>query len=454
MNYRKTRLGFCIILCLIIFIYQQAKAVDYLMEELPFLTNSIITTADLFDSGIEQLIMGRDNIVKIYDQGAVVATITDFVGNVTALAVGDLTGDFRPEIVIGTDNCNIYVYQRINDNWKQIYERRYLWTPVVHIEVPDITGNGWGAVLVRTERGEEFVFLSFNGTLEMFWRSQPTERIKYITAADLTGDGGAEVVFSHNSGYVGVLSWIDGQLENIWQNYPWGTIDSLMIAKLAANDLPEIMVITGQHILYCWKWNGKTFSTTRHYPVELSGNNTKYISQLGLTDLSLVSGITTYAVKASSLQKQNSFAITNVSDLFMVNKTMIIKDPSGHYYQLHMIDPDKMQIYFNNKPQHGLKVKVHNGTLYLALDELADALNLIRFGTERIFLMKGLKHLVIDTKANMILWKNTPLPLNEPLLTSDEKLFVPISILSSLGYDTRLDYTNNELHLLHQFGWW
>src|SRR5690625_4638420 len=123
---------------------------DYLFYELAYLDNSILAVADVLDTGRDQIIAGNGSEVRIYDQGQVQELISLFSVTVTAIAVGDLTGDFRPEILIGTDKGSYYVYQRIQGQWHQIVEQRYLWAPVTYLEVCDLTGNGWGDVIVRT----------------------------------------------------------------------------------------------------------------------------------------------------------------------------------------------------------------------------------------------------------------------------------------------------------------
>ncbi|MFY9436523.1 MAG: VCBS repeat-containing protein, partial [Limnochordia bacterium] len=153
---------------------------DYLLEELPYLHNSVVAVASVLNNGRDQIISGLGNELRIYDQGVLIGTITGFAGNVTAVAAGDLTGDFRPEIIIGTDNFNFYVYQHVQGTWRQVVERRYLWSPVVRLLVADITGNGWGDVVVLTERGEAFVYLGWDGELDLFWRSQPNANVKYV----------------------------------------------------------------------------------------------------------------------------------------------------------------------------------------------------------------------------------------------------------------------------------
>jgi len=427
----------------------------YLLEEQPYLHNSVIAVAQVLNNGSDQIISGLGDEVRVYDQDQLVATITGFAGNVTAIAAGDLTGDFRPEILIGTDNFNFYAYQNIQGIWRQTMEKRYLWSAVADLKVVDITGDGWGDVVVRTERGEAFIYLNWGGELDLFWRSQPNTNVRYVCVGDLDGAGGAEVVYAYNSGYVGTLGWVDGQLELLWQNYPWGTIDSVFIAQFQSGELPELVVVTGQNIFYAWKYAGGNLTTVRHFPVEFDGRVIKFIPQLGIVNMSGRTGLTTYAVGSSALRPIDFLPLFNVRDLVAVDDGFLIQETDGTYYRLHQVDPDEIEIVYHKKTLTGsLDVKLHNGRMFLDLDGLASLLGLIRFGSQRIFLISGLNYMVINPSEGMVAWRNTVLPLMENVLVEDRKFYLPLSLLPVLGYETEYDYGAHRLKIERSWGWW
>lgn len=454
MNIRQAGLLLMIIFFSLVIIHDVVRA-DYLLYELAYLDNSILAVADVLDTGRDQIIAGNGSEVRIYDQGQVQELISGFSGTVTAIAVGDLTGDFRPEILIGTDKGSYYVYQRIQGQWHQIVEQRYLWAPVTYLEVCDLTGNGWGDVIVRTSRGEAFIYLAWDGQLSLFWRSQPNEAVKFIIAADLTGSGSDDVVIARSSGYVGVMSWQEGQLDLIWQNYPWGTIDCLDVVQLQSGRLPEIMVLTGQNIFYTWRWDGDTFVTQRHFPYELDGHAVKFVPGIGLINLSTASGITVYNVGSSSLNQTNSLPLFDVRNLVVVNEAVLVQENSGKYYRLQEVDREEIEIYVNNKrSSNPPELLIYDGRIYLDVDGLASMLDLIRFGNDRIFLVQGLHYFIIDLSEKVVLWKNTPLPVTDSILTDNGKVYVPLSLISLLGYEFEFEYSINELHIKRSWGWW
>lgn len=428
---------------------------DYLLEELPCLHNSVVAVASVLNNGRDQIISGLGNELRIYDQGVLIGTITGFAGNVTAVAAGDLTGDFRPEIIIGTDNFNFYVYQHVQGTWRQVVERRYLWSPVVRLLVADITGNGWGDVVVLTERGEAFVYLGWDGELDLFWRSQPNANVKYVCAGDLDGNGGDEVIYAYHSGYVGVLGWMDGQLELLWQNYPWGTIDSVFLAETRLGELPELVVVTGQNIFYAWRYNGESLSTVRHFPAEFDGRVIKFLPELGIVNMSGRSGVSRYTIGTSSLNHVESLPLFSVQDLIPTNGGYLVKETDGSYYRLHQVDPETIEIRYNSKTLSGsIEAKLYNGRVFLDLDGLASALSLIRFGSQRIFLISRLNYMVIDPGSSMVTWRNMKLPLMENVLVEDRKFYLPLSLLPVLGYESEYDYESHMLTIRRTWGWW
>lgn len=450
----KRGLVFLISLSIVIGCSLTAQA-DYLLEELPYLHNSVIAVASVLNNGRDQVISGLGNVVNIYDQDQLAGTISGFAGSVTAVAAGDLTGDFRPEIIVGTDNYSFYVYQYVQGAWRQIMERRYHWSPVVDLIVTDITGDGWGDVVVRTERGEAFIYISWGGQLDLFWRSQPNSNVRYVCAGDLDSTGGAEVVFAYNSGYVGVLGWVDGQLELLWQNYPWGTIDSVFLAEVRPGERPELVVVTGQNIFYAWRHNGETLTAIRHFPVEFDGRIIKFLPQLGIVNMSGRNGIARYTVGSSALNLVELLPLFNVRNMVPSDGGLLVQETDGCYYRLHQVDPAAIKISYQNRVYTGSPtIKLSNGRIYLDFDGLASLLGLIRFGSKKIYVLSGLNYMVIDPSEGVISWRGTKLPLTESVLQEGGKFYLPLSLLPVLGYEPEYDYAAHQLTIKRSWGWW
>lgn len=432
-----------------------ATASDYVMKDLPQLDNGIVIAADVLNKGSEQLIVGKGNKVFIYDQTELVGTISGFSGNVTALAVGDMNGNFRLEVLVGTDAFNVHIYQLVNEEWLELDVKRYFWAPISSLKVADITGNGWGDMIVTNARGDAYIYLSWEGKLDIFWRSKPSEPVKFITADNLTGSLADDVVLTHDSGYVEVISWRDEKLRTVWQGYPWGTIDSLVLAPIQAESPSQIVILTDQNIFYSWKWDQNTFVPQHHFHQNLDGKIIGYHPEFGLIAVSPKSGITAYNVGFNILEPAVNINLTSVTDIVFYNGQLVAKDLGNRYYALQSIDLEDIEIYINGElVETKVEFLLDEGRLYISLDDITSVLGWMKFGTKlRIFLIKGLNYLVVDTEQGAILWHNIPLPLHE-LIKKDNQIYLSLESISVFGYEVKLDGTNNRLDLSRNWGWW
>ena len=452
------RISLALIITLVIstfYCIDMAVASNYVMKDLPQLDNGIVIAADVLNKGSEQLIVGKGSKIFIYDQNKLVGTISGFSGNVTALAVGDMNGNFNLEILVGTDAFNVHIYQLVNEEWLQIEVKRYFWAPISSLKVADITGNGWGDMIVTNTRGDAYIYLSWEGKLDIFWRSKPNEPVKFITAENLTGSRADDVVLTHDSGYVEVISWKDEKLRTLWQGYPWGTIDSLILTPIKAESPSQILILTDQNIFYSWKWDGNTFVPQYHFHQRLDGKIIGYHSEFGLIAISPKSGITFYNVGSNVLEKVFNINLTAISDIVFYNEQLVVKDVGSRYYALQSIDLEDIEIYINGElVDTPIEFLINEGRLYVSLNDITSILGWMKFGTkQRIFLIKGLNYLVVDGEQGQILWHNIPLPLHE-LISKDNLIYLPLESISIFGYEVRLDCTNNQLDLSRNWGWW
>lgn len=425
---------------------------QYILVEVPELINGITIIGDVLDIGTDQIIVGRGNQVDIYDHDQLVTSITGFSGNVTALALGDLTGNYSPELVIGTDNASFYVYQLQEDYWIELNEHRYLWAPINQIEIADITGSGWGDVVVRNARGEVYIFLSREGILENSWRSQPNEQIKFLLTADFNEDGMDEVVLTRNSGYVGVLRWQDQELVRVWENYPWGSIENLTVGNPISNHLPELMLTTSQKMFYSWQWNGTTFVSRRSYSQNAGGPTLRYENDFGLLSFSVNEGITAYTVGSANFVEQWRIPVTNIVHAEAVNDRILAQDVAGKYHWLWQINLADVSTYVNDSMVKSPRLQIDQGEIFVSLVDVTKLLGWTKLGTSKIFIMKGFDYIVLYPDTQVISWNNLTLP--QKTLMIDDEVYVTYDLFSFLGYRVDFDYSTLNLTFMQDWGWW
>lgn len=427
--------------------------VDYLKMELPDLTGGLVISADLPNYDNKQLLVSRGEAVYIYNDNQLVSSITDFSGNVTALATGDLTGDYRSEILIGTDRMNFYVYQFRNGQWSQINEFRHLWAPVTYLEVADITGNGWGDVIVLNQRGEAFIYLSWQGNLDIFWRSKPNEELKYIRTADITGNGRKDVVYTYKSSYIGVLSWFDEQFNLISENYPWGSIENLMITDSQDDSLPEIIVTTGQNILYSWRWNGETLGLRSYFSHQMRGLKTIY-DQGGIINIDPTTGLTSYNLQQSSLRHRWNISIRGITDVVSFNETFIVKDQNRRFYSLNPISLDILKVFLDNRLlEIAPRMLINQGTLYVSLSDFANLVEGWTILGDNLVLIGDLQ-VVVEPDKGIIIENNIAIPITDLVIQEEGSVYLSQGALSVLGYEIDFRSKDNEIRMRRHWGWW
>ena len=111
MNKRYVRQIMLIIFTVLIISSNVYAGNRHLLHQVPELSNSLVTVGDVLHIGEDQIIAANGTRIDIYVDGQVVSSITDLTSNVTALITGDLTGNFRSELIIGTENSVVYIYQ-------------------------------------------------------------------------------------------------------------------------------------------------------------------------------------------------------------------------------------------------------------------------------------------------------------------------------------------------------
>ncbi len=427
---------------------------QYIRLDAPELSNSVVISGDLFDMGRDQLIVGKGSKVDIYLDDEIIQTISGISGSVTALAFGDLTGNFRNELLVGTNNAGaFYIFEKKLDRWQRIGEPRYLWAPVTYLQVADLTADGWGDIIAQNAKGEVQVFLSWQGELYSFYRTQPDESIKQIFAEDLTSDGADEIVFTYNFGYVAVLKWINSELNVIWENYPWGSIDGLMVGSL--DNRPEIIVITSQGILYSWIWEHNTFVLKRHFLHSRLGNSFDYVNGSQFVSFSDETGISFFTIGVSQLVEQTNISHLRGQAIYAVNDRLLIRDRMNQYYWLETVDSLYLPMYFDGELHtEPIRYLFRDGQLYLSLSDSADTLDWMIIGQRKLFMTNRVASATLVPDKGTVGWNNIELPLRNPVIIYQEEVFVPLEFFLVMGYDLKFDTSRRRLDFDKTWGWW
>lgn len=443
-----------IFLCLFIIMTTTATGnTHYMQVDEPGLEGATILLADVYERGQNQVIVAKGNEIQFILDGQVLAAVTGFSGRVTALAVGDLTGDYRSELVVGTDNAGaVYFYEWDGTVWKRFGKTLYLWEPITFLEVHDLNNDGWGDLVVINDRGEAQILMSWEGELYRFWQSPTGQRVSELAVSDIDGDGFPEVIFTLDSGYVGILKWEDQELVSLWENYPWGLINSLVV--LEDRTPPEWLVVTNQKMVYSWRWSSGEVVLHRHFYAPELGEMVFYIPDAGLLSFSRETGATLYSLQSSSVKELWNVPDVSGVSVFHREKEFLVRDKKGSYYWLVPGD-DKWTVVVNGRAMSTpVDFIVKDGVLLCNLNQIVGELDYSVVGDGPWHIL-GLGHyMTLETGRSTVELDGLKFPLSSPVVEEQGIPYVSLDLFSLLGWPAQIDRARQQIHFSERWGWW
>lgn len=427
-----------------------AYGASFYRVDRPELDGTVLLVADLYDTHEPQVVLGRQNGVHMVRDGQAQQIVSDLPGSVTALAAGDLTGDFRPELLVGTDNAGaFYIYELWNGKWQRAGRARYLWEPISLLAVHDINNDGWGDVLALNRKGEAEIFLSWEGELYSFWRASG---VKHFQAADVDQDGVLEIIFTRTAGHVGILKWRDQQLEVLWENFPWGTIESLVV--LDDQPSPEWIVVTSQKMLYGWRWQNGRVVDTRHFHAPELGEFLTYIPGAGILSFARSRGASLFQLQTSGLRELWHVPDVWGEQVYPLQDSYLVRDSGYNYYLLAPSD-GRWQVLRNGEDiTEDFELVFQDGRAFAHVHKAQRSLGLSLFGTNPLYITGRSGFVKVALGEMRAERDGLVFPLPAAPFSVDGAVYVPVEVFQLVGWVVEVDRARQQVRFTHPWGWW
>ena len=450
MSWRKS---FLLITLFILLLPARSQGATYIAVDVPELRGSIAIVAGLGDEQEPMLLVGQGHGVFVLGDDGQVPLIEDISGRISALAVGDMNGDFKKEIVIGTDSGGaLYFYVEKNGNWEQQGQPQYLWDTISLLEIHDFNNDGWGDLLIKTGRGELQILLSLDGTLQPLWQSKPGEVVVDLQVLDVDSDGNPELIYAYRSGYIGVLGWQEQDFTTQWENYPWGSVESLIVVP--HQSAPEWIVVTSQKMLYGWRYRNDEVVSSRTIEGTELGEKLYYFPGEGLLSLSQKAGIALFELKSTSVAELWRVPGLFGNFAFYYQGDPYFRDLKGVYYRLIQGDIRWRVFLHNQEITEFVAMTTEHDELYYCLPDLAEYLGLTTIPDNSWYYILEGNELVFAPDQRGMKYDNLTIPLKYPILQVEGVPYVTSDVLSFLGWQVELDFSRQQVVIQRNWGWW
>ncbi|MGI6650678.1 MAG: FG-GAP repeat domain-containing protein [Limnochordia bacterium] len=437
----------------ILLLSQAALASAYIAVEVPEFQNAVVLAADLYGEDEPALLLGQGHILSLFKDGAFSQLIDGISGRITAVAAGDINGDFKNELVVATDSGGaLYFFAERNGLWERFGQTQYLWDSITHLEVHDFDNDGWGDLLALTTKGEAHVFLSSEGTLFPFWKSEPGEIVAGIEALDVDHDGSPEVIYALQSGYIGVLTLEGQEFATLWENYPWGLVESLVVVP--HQTAPEWLVVTNRKMLYGWRYrNGEVISTRLFEGTEL-GETLYYFPGQGLLSLSAKTGVSLFELQSSSVSEQWRVPGLFGAHAFYYRGTPYLQDAKGTWFRIEQGSSDWRVFLYDQEVTELVDLFSQNGEFYYRLPDVAKLLGLQEAPAGDWHYLADAHEIVLEPEGNLVKYDGLVIPLNTPILVKEGLPYVSSEVFPLFGWTVEPDVARQHLTFRQNWGWW
>jgi len=429
------------------------SASTYIAVDVPELQDSVVLLADLSEQSNLALVLGQGHGVAMFADNTIIPLIDGISGRVSALASGDMNGDLKNDLVVGTDSGGaLYTYVERNGIWERHGQPQYLWDTIRHLESHDLNNDGWSDIVVVTGKGEAQILLSSEGSLYPAWRSKPGENVVGLDVLDFDQDGYPELVYAFESGYIGLLRLEGQEFSTFWENYPWGSVESLVV--LPHQSSPEWLVITSQKMVYGWRFRNGEVVSSRIFEGNELGEHLFYFPGDGLLSLSQKTGVSLFELHSTSVSELWRVPGLFGNRAFRYQEDIYFRDRNGTYYKIVQGNASWRVFLHNQEITDEVMVLDHDGELFFRLPDLAERLGITSIPDNGWYYSVDGHDVIFDPERYAVYYDSIVIPMQNPVLQVDGLPYVSAEVFPLLGWKVERDSSRRHVVFQKNWGWW
>lgn len=214
--------------------------------------------ADVDGDGTDEMLVGWGRYLVCVDNAGKQLWSLPTEGRVNDACVGDINGDGKNEVLIGSDDENFY----IADSAGKLISKTHCDAPlkvgrssvrdprVSNVALGDIDADGKIDVIIGTRNGN---ICRYDANLKMLWRFDEIEHGTFgMRLLDLDGDGKLEIVTAQRYGAVEVVSHKGKAMPNTYSELGDVVYD---IADMDGDGKLDVINGSSTGALVCGRWN-------------------------------------------------------------------------------------------------------------------------------------------------------------------------------------------------------
>lgn len=219
-----------------------------------------LVAADVNGDGAEEMLVGWGRYCVCLDAAGKQLWSLETGARVNDACIADLNGDGKPEVLIGSDDESFY----ITDNTGKLLSKTHCDAPlrvgtssvrdprVSNVAVADIDGDGKLDIIIGTRNGN---VCRYDTNLNQLWRHNQIEHgTLSMRLLDVNGDGKLEIVAADRYGAVKVVDCKGQPLAGTYSELGDVVMD---IADVDGDGKLEIVNGSSTGALTCTRWNDK-----------------------------------------------------------------------------------------------------------------------------------------------------------------------------------------------------